>query len=136
MNANDIYLTQSDKNHPLLISNNVTTFQPHWISGPPESLDYQKPTLCMFKFQHMVWPIPSSVALDENGVGLKIRLSAPMRAVTPGQVRMLIQLFLLRLPNFQYHLLYFIPVCCVLSRPKMPRKCQNKYNQLRLASAI
>jgi len=65
--------------HPLLLSQVVTTGAPYWLVDPPAT-----PFKCTVKLRYRQADQPCEVAREPAG-GLRIACQAPQRAVTPGQ---------------------------------------------------
>jgi len=87
----------SDSSHPALFTENFFTYEPHWISGPPEQLRsklVERSLEAEFRFQNMS-PLTRCVVnygmrstsnwecLDQSS--LTVSVAEPLRAVTPGQ---------------------------------------------------
>ncbi|KAK9745436.1 Aminomethyltransferase beta-barrel domain [Popillia japonica] len=80
--SNTIYVAMGTT-HPALHSNLFFTSDPHWICRKPVELDKNEIYTCQFKFQHTHSLVDCD--LCQTPKGLIVKLSAPKRALTPGQ---------------------------------------------------
>jgi len=93
----NVITVASDSNHPSLFTQNFFTYEPHWISGPPEQLRSKlvgRSLEAEFRFQNMA-PLTRCVVnygmrttsnwecIDQSS--LTVSVAEPLRAVTPGQ---------------------------------------------------
>jgi tRNA-specific 2-thiouridylase len=83
VSTNTIYCC-SGTNHPLLFSDLFFTEDPYWIRKNP--LEKSNVFQCEFRFQHTKPKVACRVCKSSaDGSKLLIKLSTPLRSLTPGQ---------------------------------------------------
>lgn len=78
-------IVSSGTNHLALHTDILYTDQPHWIDVKPFTIKNNLIFHCMFRFQHTKSLIDCIIFSGQNDDSLIVKLSHPLRAITPGQ---------------------------------------------------
>jgi len=86
--TNEVFLVD-DSQHPALYTETFYTGVPHWIGDVPLELEnpllLRRPSEVEFRFQNMSPLTRCSLVSDKENSELRVSVSEPQRAVTPGQ---------------------------------------------------
>lgn len=89
MDQQNIILVSPGTDHTALHSDLLYTKTPYWIDGNPMAT--QNIFQCSFRFQHTKPLVDCNLVLTSGGIkqqstdGLLVKLTEPLRAITPGQ---------------------------------------------------
>lgn len=85
LSQQNIIIVTSGTDHLALHTDILYTDKPHWINGKPFEIENVSIFRCMFRFQHTKPLIDCMLYYDKKDDSLIVKLSSPLRAITPGQ---------------------------------------------------